>query len=1331
MQIVVRRAEPQDVESIKLLIKDEHTAHTLKKRFGDLNSIAALIDISPLSLVATDQHDTVVIGFCAFSNGPPPFVDAVIDGTLWEYDAESEEKKALAKFGGIAKENWEKWLRERYESKDISIHNAKFLAYFISFPDHQIPFLDAALSSVFNLLPSIRHICYLLPDVLTPFAPLNSQKFIPQPETPPPEDPTATAPPTADSTKDAENASKKLKKLASKKRGAGAAGTSTTSNDANNLPVYFTELSSKTGQAFAPFALQVCTKKDVFPPTKIRKGRVEDCDDLVPLFRKQHLLPNDPNLDHTLAELLESTSEHTRTLVAQVGPIVTGFMSLSNEVDQKLLADTFDLDAFDGLIKDVPPEVWATANGEYVKPIPVGPEGVLMDPHTLVANFSAIHTADPIRAALEANSAEGRAAAKAAALIAAQEGAQEMVKEVQAQCNAFCVNLLCMEDAHANQGIEFVKAAFALFPDRDYCVITVPTGLPEIPMLRSFTMCQPRFGKMTSHVLYILNRFGCTETISTRPARYAEFPVVEQMVQDLAAEKDILSRFTESFTDSESGVPKYKSFLAEANSQPIGLAILEKLTFASTISDQFDISEFLHLGITPLDDSHVILRHLILNPLFAHRAKWAMEEVMRLAGVSCLMYVMDEGARVDVTTRMVVGREMVPVKRRRQLSYILLFVITYVDGLRDGVSVSQELPYNLQLLTSSLLYEPKLTINSKIVLIGGSDTGLAFLEKLVYSPHLYFSNITLISTAGVPVKASGGGKEGESFVENKLRQLGLDHYVRIIRSSTTEFDRVLKRVRLDNEAFVTYNFLFLTPGVQFFASNISEDFEALNGVYNVTARNHEAYMKACLKLVGREIGQTGKIVVYGRDLQVYVTVQELIKNGIHPSWIVIVVPPLNRPSSCFNNSAVEEKVVAQVQALGVEILFDYKVSQWESSPTASLTSVTLVNKSDKTEETLPQVECFLYADQRSVDPDAFMSINDSCLVFDGRLVIDKYFRTQDPYIYAAGSVTKYGSKYQTKWTHEYFDSKEVGVKLAETVMPFFDPISNPSHVNDNTKLLPFAEAKKVVAQLPGGLLFCHFDEPRLPSHTLEFLQKQANYGRDLVIDTPEYGYFRIRVDPHGFIRSLTYLGVREIPIDNIMCLYGLNERYLNRLVARFDEGVIPDFVSFLSETWAYPIFHDRFPAFIKECRTDMLRHMGEGIQALVAEIKQIGSNGKPIEQLEREELVKIFQASSERQIWDAQLFEFFLESKLGGFLSETWAYPIFHDRFPAFIKECRTDLLRHMGKGIQSLVAEIKQIGSNGKPIEQLEREELVKIFQASSERQIWDAQLFAFFLIV
>ncbi len=91
----------------------------------------------------------------------------------------------------------------------------------------------------------------------------------------------------------------------------------------------------------------------------------------------------------------------------------------------------------------------------------------------------------------------------------------------------------------------------------------------------------------------------------------------------------------------------------------------------------------------------------------------------------------------------------------------------------------------------------------------------------------------------------------------------------------------------------------------------------------------------------------------------------------------------------------------------------------------------------------------------------------------------------------------------------------------------------------------------------------------------------------MIIDTPQT-FFCIHIDPQGYCRSLTYLGKESIPSENLKSVFGLHEKYLNRLVSRFDEGILPDFSTFLQEIWALPLYHDRFSFFMKEINQDLL-----------------------------------------------------------------------------------------------------------------------------------------------
>ena len=58
------------------------------------------------------------------------------------------------------------------------------------------------------------------------------------------------------------------------------------------------------------------------------------------------------------------------------------------------------------------------------------------------------------------------------------------------------------------------------------------------------------------------------------------------------------------------------------------------------------------------------------------------------------------------------------------------------------------------------------------------------------------------------------------------------------------------------------------------------------------------------------------------------------------------------------------------------------------------------------------------------------AINDACLVFDGRLVIDANFHTNDVAIRGVGPITKFQRSYHAEpWTHANYNSKEIGIQV--------------------------------------------------------------------------------------------------------------------------------------------------------------------------------------------------------------------------------------------------------------------------------------------------------------
>jgi hypothetical protein len=73
-----------------------------------------------------------------------------------------------------------------------------------------------------------------------------------------------------------------------------------------------------------------------------------------------------------------------------------------------------------------------------------------------------------------------------------------------------------------------------------------------------------------------------------------------------------------------------------------------------------------------------------------------------------------------------------------------------IDGHERDPQDENESSFALCFTTKRLLSEPKITKNSRIVVVGASDTGISFIEALLSISYLQFTNIVLIAPGGLP-----------------------------------------------------------------------------------------------------------------------------------------------------------------------------------------------------------------------------------------------------------------------------------------------------------------------------------------------------------------------------------------------------------------------------------------------------------------------------------------------------------------------------------------------------------------------------------------------------
>jgi NADH dehydrogenase FAD-containing subunit len=168
----------------------------------------------------------------------------------------------------------------------------------------------------------------------------------------------------------------------------------------------------------------------------------------------------------------------------------------------------------------------------------------------------------------------------------------------------------------------------------------------------------------------------------------------------------------------------------------------------------------------------------------------------------------------------------------------------------------------MQILPASLIFQHRTTVNTRIVVVGASDTGLSFLESLVYTPHLHFTGLTLITDDDFP-----STDRYKDFVSNRTyspiasKQVSLQNYIQILRGSAVKIERDKKVVKTSNEQIVSYDYLFLTSGLQFHSSSIHLEFGNLSGVINLNRTENTKILESVDKIVENSSETSSQIVL--------------------------------------------------------------------------------------------------------------------------------------------------------------------------------------------------------------------------------------------------------------------------------------------------------------------------------------------------------------------------------------------------------------------------------------------------------------------------------------
>ncbi|XP_041588490.1 cilia- and flagella-associated protein 61 isoform X4 [Vulpes lagopus] len=1019
------------------------------------------------------------------------------------------------------------------------------------------------------------------------------------------------------------------------------------------------------------FAVHICHRHRHYPQLHIRNARVEDHDDLMPIFMRHDTLLKETYGEYFLAELIEAQDKENHAVVCEVEGVAVGFMSVCSRVNMQLLHECFDLGPFHGLCIPHPDDVLqppeeqgiegsqdaelSSSNPSSLKTVeepqePLSPEameiiqGRITDEAPVDDLFSAVQSGNSSemediekfsqQSTVGDTDCNGSNSSLASMLLPEETGYfRPTYKGASA---AFCIQLFCIEEKYEARSLDFMNFVFSLFPDKNFCIISLPHLTPEFALIQNFVKIVPFNNCTLEQDLYVFHRAGLLKSINIRLATLLDTPGVENLVSTLMLNKSILAdlkQYNEARRDPDG--TSMKAFVAEVAEQIVGIAVIRDEMDIEYIRSHYNIEDFIYFSHHQREE-HGHLYHFALNPIFRHYTKFFLKEILRLGYKSCLYYPvypqLREGKFQSSSAHSLTSalHYLVPVRPRRQIVYPLEKL--GINAPSKAVS-KDPLSYALNHTNRKLTLEPKITVNAKIVVVGASSVGISFLETLVFC---------------------------HCFNDKDYASMSLCSWVNVVVGRMTAIDRAAKHVVVSKEEIVLYDHLILCTGQQYqvpcpTGADINQHLtnrEIPNSgkqrytdkvpCNHFTLNDEEDCCKALSWIRSNSIITEGNIIVYGNTIDTYTTVETLLNVGVRGSYIHLVQPPPTSTVTCINNYSVESTVEDALRALGVTIHQDALLAQWNDGRYPDP-----IQSACFTTPTKPfRLTCrmFFSFSEKNVDYETFKALNDACLVYDGRLVIDTNFHTNDVAIRAAGSLTKFSNKYYSnEWTHSSFSSKEIGFQLAAAMLSLFDPTLEPvtEPPADLDRLIPMYKGAKIQGGiLPGSYHYLHIAKPAIPT-PLEVQMAQPSFGSEVVTGNAKNGtYFRIHINKYKMVETITCLSKEPFPASNYIRLFGQHEQLLNNLCARYEDKLIPDLYSYFMEPWCMALFHDRFIDLRKELRQILTSKEEEDFPSIEQLARQIEDEEISLKEKPRKYLKRVFQETIYKSLVEKSILDY-------------------------------------------------------------------------------------------
>lgn len=350
--------------------------------------------------------------------------------------------------------------------------------------------------------------------------------------------------------------------------------------------------------------------------------------------------------------------------------------------------------------------------------------------------------------------------------------------------------------------------------------------------------------------------------------------------------------------------------------------------------------------------------------------------------------------------------------------------------------------------TRRSLGNKKKRVNTRIAVVGAGVTGLSFLHRLLTVPYIHFTNLTLVSTDGLPLHQNQVElmwfADNMELLEREYLLLVVGTPLRVIAATMIDLDKVNKFIALDNHMFEPYDYLILTCGRQYISplsvrllqQQEGRPFRA--GMLPMTGEAAVTELQTVLQEIDANASNTDNILVYGSELDAFATVAAIIRSGFSSQRIVLCSRSISNP---FVDESCYTAVGTLLKSLGTSVMRGFDVCRLEYDDDNKLTTVMLApvtaeNNFDS--GAMVELRCCLMVcmEDKDIDPNILSTLNKRSIVFDGRVIVENNYRTTDPFVFAAGPVAMFTRRYGATQNFDDFKARDIGSHLGEVVLGF-------------------------------------------------------------------------------------------------------------------------------------------------------------------------------------------------------------------------------------------------------------------------------------------------------